>query len=254
MLYRGYIDDSADRDRERVIISGAIIGREDSWDTLNKQWQARLREDKLQYFKSSHCRTLNGQFHKFRSLPDGSGKAQAIKVEQDLDVIIHSLDLVTLGIVLPVPFYNTMLSDPKKFGQIPKVPYYLAFQQVLAECAKAMIALGRNNIITFGHDDGSDFHVLHDIYKEFKKKNPRYAKVMADFVPLDDKMHPEVQAADVAAAVTHGYAENWVQHPTADNLDRLRKSMYKIVIWDEAKAQKPSIRNEATPAKARYVI
>jgi hypothetical protein len=207
-------------------------------------------KDNLQYFKSSHCDTLNGQFHKFRAISDGRAKAD--KVRDDLDEIIRRLKLVTLGVILPIHVHQQMLNDPATFGPIPAVPYRLAFQQILAECAKAMRILGRNNIVTFAHDDGHDFPQLHEIYKNFKRKNPHLASVMADFVPLDDKLHPPLQAADVAASVTYRYAQSWAVTPNADNLKRLRDSMYKVNIWGEGKSKS---YNEATaPAKCEYVV
>ena len=145
-----------------------------------------------------------------------------------------------------------MLKDPAKFGPVPLVPYRLAFQQILAECAKAMRLLGRNNLVTFAHDDGDDFPQLHAIYKNFKKKNPSLASVMADFVPLDDKLHPSLQAADVAASVTYRYAQAWAISPDADNLKRLRNSMYKINIWGEGKSK--SHNEQTAPARCAYVV
>lgn len=251
MLYHAYIDDSADSRRERLIVAGAIIGKKQDWNILNQRWNARLKEDELQYFKSSHCETLNGQFHKFRALGMDEGKRRAAKVRDDLDAIISRAPVTALGVTLSVPFHKIMYSDPAKFGEIPSVPYRLAFQQVLAECAKAMILLGRGNVITFGHDDGDDFHVLFDLCKEFKKRNPRYAKLMADFVPLDDKLHPPVQAADVAAWVTFRFAQACLEDPSADNMKRLRGRMYKVVNWLDR--PNPNISdNEESPAKAVY--
>ena len=67
MLYRAYIDDSADGKAERVVVAGAIIGDKARWDLLNRRWSERLKDNELEFFKSSHCDNLNGQFHKFRS-------------------------------------------------------------------------------------------------------------------------------------------------------------------------------------------
>jgi hypothetical protein len=251
MLYRAYIDDSSDRNRERVVVCGAIIGDEPRWTFLTKKWNARLAQDGLQYFKSSHCNSLNGQFHKFRSMPDG--KQRADKVRDDLDAIIHESQVMTLGATLPIPFYKTMLADQAKFGPIPDVPYRLVFQQVLAECAYAMVEMGRDRIVTFGHDDGDDFDALRGVYQRFKQTNKHHAKRMADFVPLDDKLHPPVQAADVAAWVSFKYAEDWVINSTAENLKRLRGSMYKMIIWSEQMRTEFDPRTGA-PVGAKYVI
>jgi hypothetical protein len=234
-------------------VSGAILGTDQTWSATTKKWNERLAKDDLQYFKSSHCNSLNGQFRKFRSVEDGKKKADQIR--DDLDTILRDSQLMTLGVVLPVPFFNAMRADSQKFGDLPSVPYRLAFQQVLAECANAMKVIGRNNIVTFGHDAGEDFHILHAIYTSFKKANPRYAKVMADFAQLDDEFHAPAQAADVAAWVTFRYAEDWAVNPTTDNLKRLRGSMYKIVFWNENLRSASEDRDhESAPARAAYVV
>jgi hypothetical protein len=254
MLFKAYLDDSADRNRERIVVSGAIVGDEQQWACLNRKWRERLAQDGLLYFKSSHCNSLNGQFHKFRSLPNGEGKQRADKIRDDLDAIIRNSELMTLGGTLPVPFHKVMLADPRKFGRLPTVPYRLVFQQVLAECAYAMIQMGRNHIVTFAHDDGEDFRLLHSIYRDFKKANPRYSKVMAEFVPLGDKTHPPIQAADVAAWVTFRYAEEWAINPSFDNLKRMRESVYKMVIWTDHPRPELAQAREGAPVRAKYVI
>jgi Protein of unknown function (DUF3800) len=252
MIYQAFVDDSADRNRERVVVAGAIMGHNKAWSEFNKPWEKRLSEDDLEYFKDSHCRTLNGQFHKFRDLPGNEGRIRADKVRNDLDAIIRRMHLITLGVSLPVAFHAKMLADPTKYGPIPKIPYQLAFQQILAECAKVVTLMGRNNIVTFGHDDGNDFDTLHATYGEFKKRNPHYGKVMLDFVRLDDKKHPAIQAADVAASVAHRYAEDWMADPTADSLKRLKGSVYKMAGWRDGPPD--SNNDDFSPARVAYVL
>jgi len=224
--------------------------KKDDWKRLSKRWKARLDEDEIAYFKSSHCETLNGQFHKFRALEDRRNKA--LKMRDDLDEIIQTSPVTALGVGLSVPTFKRMKQDPVKWGELPTVPYRLAFQQLLAECAKGMMILGRGHIVTFGHDDSDDFHVLYDLYKEFKKRNPKYQKVLADFVALDDKLHQPVQAADAVASVVMRSSAIELDDPSSEHLKRLRSRMYKIVNWlHDPIPTKPSFTGEA-PAKAVY--
>lgn len=159
---------------------------------------------------------------------------------------------MALGVTLSVPFHNVMKGDPEKFGRIPDIPYRLAFQQIIAECGKAMKLLGRGNVVTFGHDNGDDFPALQQLYKEFKRRNPPYSGVLADFVPLDDKFHPPVQAADVAAWITFQFANNYLDDPTGNNTKRLWQSMYKIVNWLDNPEVHVGSDYETAPAKAVY--
>jgi hypothetical protein len=255
VLYHAYVDDSADRNRERLIVCGAIIGKKNDWGILNGKWKDRLQRDGLEYFKSSHCETLNGQFHKFRQFGIDEGKRRALLVRDDLYAILGNAPITGLGVTLSVPFHRIMRDDPKTFGAIPEVPYRLAFQQVLAECGKAMQVLGRGNVVAFRHDDTDDFHVLHALFKEFKRLNSRYTSILADFVALDDKSHAPVQAADVAAWVTFQRANDYVSNPSPEAIKRLFGArMYKIVNWlDSPSSQLGKRFTEAElPAKAIY--
>jgi hypothetical protein len=258
MLYYAYIDDSADRNRERIVVAGAIVGNKNEWNMLNGKWKTRLKQDDLAYFKSSHCETLNGQFHKFRDYGFEEGKRRAIAVRDDLYAIVKNSPVMMLGVTLSIPFHRVMLADPAKFGKVPDVPYRLAFQQVLAECGKAMLLLGCGNVVTFGHDATDEFPILYDLYREFKKLNPRYARVMADFVPLDDKIDPPVQAADVAAWMSFQFANEFRSSGSVGPdhiIHRVAGHMYKIVNWlDSPQPYPPDLTTEQAPATATYAL
>jgi len=87
--------------------------------------------------------------------------------------------------------------------------------------------------VTFAHDDGDNYDRLRQLFRDYKAKNPKAARRLADFVPLDDKRHPTIQAADVAASVTQRMAVQWVDNPNAATLQRLQTNMYKIVVATE---------------------
>jgi hypothetical protein len=236
VLWTGAIDDSADRTQQEVIISAALIGKREEWEDLRVDWRRRLDQDEIPYFKSSHCLGLWGPFSKYRDVvkyPKPVGRKIADKIQDDLDQIIHRCGLKGVGAIIPVPLYKRFQSDPIYSGVCSKDPYHWAVQTVWMQCTTAMQELGRGNVITFAHDDGDNFPVLHKLYKDYKKKNKNTSKRLADFIPLDDKTHSSIQAADVAASVTHHYAVEWINDPSETKLQRLNKTMYRISIWDE---------------------
>jgi hypothetical protein len=65
MLYRVYIDDSADQKQEIVMVAGALIGRDKHWGELSRKWKQRLNRDGVQYFKAVEYRGLRDQFSVF---------------------------------------------------------------------------------------------------------------------------------------------------------------------------------------------
>jgi hypothetical protein len=70
------------------------------------------------------------------------------------------------------------------------------------ETAKFVRQRSEANILTFVHDESDDFDSLHSAYMMFKQVNPDIATVMGGFRPLDDKLHPPLQAADMMANYT----------------------------------------------------
>jgi hypothetical protein len=236
MMYAAHIDDSADRDRQRVVISSVLIGKYDDWKYLAKFWNKRLKRDGIEYFKSTHCNHLRGQFSKFCSkenYPAPAGREAANRIRADLDKIIKKSKVVGIGIVIPIPLFNKFKSDSHYSSLIPNDPYHWAVQSAWKESVTAIKKVGLKNTISFAHDDASNFHVLHDLYLAYKESNPTDARIMRDFVPLDDKNNPPIQAADAVADVTFRYAEEWAKNPTPANMIRLRTTMYKVCVWDE---------------------
>lgn len=251
VLHHGMIDDSADRNREKVVISAALIANAQDWQGLRKSWRERLDQDELVYFKSSHCRTLNGQFHKFRSDPQGKHKAD--RVAEDLDAIIKGRKILGVSCIIPVPLWKQLQADPEYAPVVADDPYMWAVQTVWMLCAQAMLKMGRGNIITFAHDNSDNFAFMHGLYKLFKQRNPKFGRVMAEFIPLDDKTNPPIQAADVAASVTQQLAVEWIDESLKPELKlkRLEESMYQIARWDEKFAR--LALNESLAFRAAHV-
>lgn len=239
IIYPAAIDDSADRDRNKFVLAAVLIGNRDQWLKLRVAWRKRLAQDEIAYFRSSQCNHLRNQFHKYRDLqkyPPPTGRQIADKIRSDLDGIIHDCQLVGMGCIIPVSLYQRFQQDPTYEKAMSKDIYHWAVQTVWSDCAEGMKSFGKGkHIVTFAHDDCSNFETLRQLYKGYKRKNKGHAKVMGDFVPLDDKLNPPIQAADVIADVTHKVAstiKQWEPVPKVD-FERLRKRMYTIAVWDE---------------------
>jgi len=220
-------------------LAAALVGNRDQWLRLRVAWRKRLAIDDILYFRSAQCRHLRNQFHKYRDLakyPPPLGRQIADKLRDDLDAIIHQCELVGIGCIIPVALFQKFKLDPKYEKVVTKDAYHWAVETVWAECAEGVQRFGSGkHIVTFAHDDCSYFDTLRFLYKEYKRKNKNHAKVMGDFIPLDDKLNPSIQAADVIADVTHGVAstiQQWEPVPKVD-FQRLRKRMYTIAVWDE---------------------
>jgi len=233
VLWRASIDDSADRKREKVIISACLIGDCQQWRGLVRPWKAKLAENDLRYFKSSECNLLRGEFMRFGSekdYPSPLGRQIADGIRDELDQIIKDSEVLGIGVIIPVPVFAKCYAEPRYAAIISPDPYELAVQILWDQCVKGMEQLGRDHIVTFAHDDGDNYDRLRKLFRDYKARNPESARRMADFVPLDDRRHPTIQAADVAASVTQRLAVQWADSPSSATLERLKANMYKVVV------------------------
>jgi hypothetical protein len=236
VVYDAYIDDSKDRHAQRVVVSGIFIGDKERWGWLRTKWQKRLDKEGMKYFKSSEYYGLRGEFVKFRSkskYPEPTGREAAKRVFDDLEEIIKEAKLMSLGVVVPVQDYNEVIALPEAKGKLPESPYYLALNSGFFETIKAINENPGKHMVAFIHDDDDRFPQYRELYHQFKKKNPKTAKQMGGFIPLDDEQHPPLQAADLAANVTCNYAKQWLNDKTSASLQRLRGSMYMVGVWDK---------------------
>lgn len=138
-----------------------------------------------------------------------------------------------MAVIVPIADYTRVRSEPRYAAVAPENAYAWAVQILWDQCAKAMKGLGRNHILTFAHDNGEDYEFLHRLFIDYKKKNPGQAPRLDNFVPLNDKTSPPVQAADVAASVTKRFAVDWVEDRSSVKLKRLQSTMHKIVVATE---------------------
>ena len=184
MLWRASIDDSADKNREKVIISALLLGDSEQWRTLVRPLKVLLAENGMEYFKSSECGRLDGQFRQFRNelkYPKPKGREAADGIRDELDQIIKRSEVVGLGVIVPVAVFNTVYAEPQYAAILSSHdPYKWAIQILWGECVKGMRELGRNHIVTFAHDDGENYDRLRRLFIDYKAKNPNLAQRMAD--------------------------------------------------------------------------
>jgi len=236
MVFDAFMDDSADALAEKVAVSGIFIGNKEQWSFLRREWRKRLKSEGMLYFKASEYYGLRGEFQKFRSeskYAPPSGREAAKRIFDDLEALIRRAEIVSLGIVIPVGDYMAIRALPEAEGIWQQPPYFAALNGGFFETVKAIRRLPGNNAVAFVHDDDNRFPEYLRAYHEFKEKNPKTAGLMRGFIPLDDKQHPSLQAADLAANATCNFAKEWLDKPTEATLQRLRRSMYKIGIWDK---------------------
>lgn len=187
------------------------------WARFRKSWDRSLKDEGVEYFKTSEYKTLSGQFSRFRDLEPPFGRDGANQVKHRLmHVVKNSPGLTGIGVAMPVSVHDEVMAHPSaqlilKEGD----PYSRAFEGVLYKAASSI----PRGYMAFAHDDGPDFDRLRALYNSFASLNPETSKKMGGFIPLDDKKHGPLQIADMLANSVMGRFTEQLKGATIDPLE-----------------------------------
>jgi hypothetical protein len=239
MIYNCFLDDSKDQKQEQMIISAGFFAPAKTWEALRSAWNKCLRDYGLEYFKTSEWKMLSGQFKKFSGTdyPIPRGRNAANKIRDDLHRILENATGINgIGVAVPVADYSEVREMPeaKAMGTFEGPLYHAALVAVISETLNVMRNHAGSNMAAFVHDDGDDFDELRAVYKGFIKTNRYWAKYAGGFQPLNDKKHPPLQAADMAANYALQLGQKWLSSGRAEQeRQEFKKSIKWIGLWDK---------------------
>ncbi|NYF88064.1 DUF3800 domain-containing protein [Tunturiibacter empetritectus] len=198
LILKCYIDDSKDSKQEKVFVSAGFLANKIDWSHLTDEWNRCLIRHGIAYYKTSEYKMMKGQFERFRSV--GRTTAKQIKAELQQIVKNHHQTIAGVAVAVNVQDYLKVCLRPEAKSIFSKNTYHRALESLVFQtCKKVRRDLGRKIQIAFVHDEGDDYPELLLLYKDFKKKNPKTAKMMAGFTIQDDKITPALQMADMIA-------------------------------------------------------
>lgn len=241
MLYRTFIDDSADQKQEIVMVAGALMGTQKQCNELGRKWSACLKRHHIRYFRSSEYNWLSGEFDKYRDeakYPKPAGRNAARVIRDDLDVIVKQSSLLGVASVWPLPAYRKAVEKYQLHQKLDPDPFSTAMQSVMRECALVSKDLPRGkknkeNMVAFVCDDTDSAPKYAAAYAGFKAKNLLIHDILGGMIHRDDKKTPPLQAADMVASIGREMALEYIATGAKSELKRLQGAFYKLVIWDE---------------------
>jgi hypothetical protein len=237
MLIRGYIDDSADEKKQTVAVAGAFLGDYQQWKKLIQPWRKRLKQDGIQYFRSTEYNSLRGEFFRYRDeqkYPKPKGSEAAKTVRDDLEDIIRLSGIRGFAHCVPLEMYQqTRSSIPLAADVFPVDAFEVALQSLIRDCAKEFQKhYGDRHKLAFMCDEGPSAKRIGDAYLAFKKLNPDFGNMIGALAFGDDKKYPQLQAADLMAGSgkeIHLRAEKQGEPVT----HRLGSSIYFVRHWSQ---------------------
>jgi hypothetical protein len=236
MVYHSFLDDSKDKGAQRVMVSAGFYAGRDDWELFRIDWKKVLKAHKLDYFKSSECHCVNGQFQHFRKsgkpYPTQEEKDEAREVRAELQFVLSQHSAIRgVGVAVKLEDYRRMAALPEANNVLPTDPYKAALSSVMFETVKHMRKMARHDVVAFVHDQEDDFDELRGCYLAFRKMNAKTAKFMGGFEQMDDKTTAALQAADLIA--NHTAFLMGQKLDSKDAVIEMRENLSRVGYWDE---------------------
>jgi len=245
-LLRIYVDDSADQTQQKLVLAGAFVGWWHQWSKLRQKWRKCLKKHQITFFHSTECRSLQGEFFRFRNpvnYPIPKGREAADQIRNELDAIIHQSGVMGIAACVPVKDYQEIRkNEPHANVIFPEDEFEMALQAMFKICAETVI----NDMGDTGHhrvaficDHSSSALKIEKMFAEFRTKNPGYADVLESLVHQDDKQQPQLQAADLMAHLAKDRFSDWLDDPAIfTNKPELKKRLKQLSVYQIAVCNK----------------
>jgi hypothetical protein len=234
MVFNGFLDDSKDRGAQRIMTSAGFVASQQVWTRFRQDWKRVLASYGLEYFKSSECFSLTGQFASFRKnkygRPEEKEAAQHVRSELQ-QVIADHRDIRGIGVVVQLEDYRRIAAMPEARDVLPENPYRSALCSVMFETVGYLRKIAPYPMVAFVHDEEDDFDDLRISYKEFRQLNKKTARCLGGFAAMDDKRTPELQAADLLASHTTFLAGK--EPNLRANLLEMKRNISHLGVWNE---------------------
>lgn len=142
-LWKVFIDDSADAERKKYVLAGALVGRKQAWHDFEKRWKRTLRnEPKIGYFHGKEISDLSGEFAQFKDKdkwPKPTGSIAANAKRDALRKVVEDSKLVAIGVgVLVEDYYKVKASHPLGATHMAKDVYEWTLQNIIMQTAAAI--------------------------------------------------------------------------------------------------------------------
>jgi hypothetical protein len=219
MILPAYLDDSADKHRERLFATGGVLCKPLEWFDVECKWEKELKNHGINYFRTSDCKWLDGGFRKYRSLtdyPKPQGRQKADEIRANLETIISKSHVLGFGLAIHMKdFHNFIASEPNARIIFPTDdPYVMGFYSLMFQIVYQVMTHSKDNkdnIVAFVCDEEETHEAeLTEAYRQLKLNHPELEECIGSLTFMDDKKCAPLQVADLMAGVTKDYYEQWL--------------------------------------------
>jgi hypothetical protein len=186
-MFHGFFDESGKAHQHQVVVFSGFVTTWKWWVQLEEEWERLLRQFSLNAVHFSKLRKRTSVLKHFIAV-------MRRHIEFGISVAIKVDDFRSL----PEAMQKALGGDP----------HYLAFKMVvIAMVNRVLTEEGSSLSFTQDEDEQTTAHCF-DWYKDIKRQMPGFAAKLASFAVADDHFFPQLQAADVFAALSRADAES----------------------------------------------
>jgi hypothetical protein len=212
------MDESADEKMREVLVVTAVIGRAENWRLFDNAWYAAFGGE-IRYFHSKEFTALDGEFMKFRNkekYPAPAGRQVAQSIVSRLEDVLLSQKLGRMAIAISMADYTDAIgSEPEAKMLFSKSSYTEIYSALMVDVARQVESDGPECAVAYVYDDSPEgsitFERVYDAFQAARLNHPEVGERMRSLVPLSDKVHAPLQAADLLAHVMKDAFLAWFQ-------------------------------------------
>ena len=235
-----FLDESSDQEQKHVLCVGAFLGQKRYLDEIQNRWIDRLGQDGVAYFSAKECKSVRGPFEHLRERY-GLQKAKQMTevIRNDLENILLGSHWIGFGFGIIIRDYESVLAEfPIANRFYAADPTEHIYAQAMYEVTRAVRREAKRWGVAFVIDESTYSDHIIAAYKAMKKNQPVIAESAKTILPLDDKVTPSLQMADLLASVTKDVFLDWIinypERKTAPIPKRWGNNVEKIGKWDRA--------------------
>jgi hypothetical protein len=211
-ILQSYLDESSDGKKEDIFCVGGFLANEQHWKAMQDAWLERLRvPDEIPYFRATACKGVHEPFFRLRQKYGSDAQNVADKLRADLESILLSHHWIGFGVGVVIADYREVWhAFPPARRLYRKDPVEAAFSQMFYEIARATKSAAPEHQVAFIIDDSTYSGKIADAFKALKIVNPSLAGTIATLAPLDDKVTPPLQMADLIVSIVKDVFLEWI--------------------------------------------
>ena len=207
-----YLDESSDQKKENIFCVGAILANNHHLKIMQDAWVECLKiPANIAYFRAAACKGIREPFFKLRDQYGRQARSVADKIRADLESILLSNHWIGFGIGIVISDYEDVWNSIPIARQIyQRDPVEAAFSQMFFEITRAVQENAPDHQVGFVVDDSTYSGQIAAVFKALKINHPSFSPSIATLTPMDDKITPPLQMADLIASIVKDVFIDWL--------------------------------------------